>query len=139
MEFADTNVLLYASLPDPEDQEKAARASALLQAHDVGLSTQVLQEFYTQLTRATRPHRRTPEEALELLETFLGYTIQPITTDLVRAAIATHQRFQISYWDAAIIEAARSLGCGVVLSEDLNDGQDYDGVRIENPFRPQPS
>jgi predicted nucleic acid-binding protein len=43
--------------------------------------------------------------------------------------------FQLSYWDAAILEAARSLGCAVVLSEDLSDGQDYDGVRVENPFR----
>jgi predicted nucleic acid-binding protein len=50
------------------------------------------------------------------------------------AAIATKQRFGISYWDAAIIEAARALGCDVVLSEDLNDGQDYAGVRVQNPF-----
>jgi predicted nucleic acid-binding protein len=58
-----------------------------------------------------------------------------ITTDLVLAATATRERFKISYWDAAIIEAARLLGCEVVLSEDLGDGQDYAGVRVENPFR----
>ena len=53
----------------------------------------------------------------------------------MRAALATRERFRISYWDAAILEAARSLGCEVVLSEDLGDGQDYAGVRVENPFR----
>jgi predicted nucleic acid-binding protein len=49
--------------------------------------------------------------------------------------MATRQRFGISYWDAAILEAGRSLGCEVVLSEDLSDGEDYAGVRVENPFR----
>ncbi len=51
------------------------------------------------------------------------------------AAAATCQRFGVSYWDAAILEAARSLGCDVVLSEDISDSQDYAGVRVENPFR----
>ena len=59
----------------------------------------------------------------------------PITKELVRAAIATCMRFQIAYWDGAIIEAAKELGCDTILSEDLNDGQDYGGVRVENPFR----
>lgn len=58
-----------------------------------------------------------------------------VTTDLILAATATCQRFGVSYWDAAILEAARSLGCGLVLSESLSDGQDYAGVRVENPFR----
>jgi predicted nucleic acid-binding protein len=52
----------------------------------------------------------------------------------VLAAMAARERFGISYWDAAIIEAARSLGCGTVLSEEMNDGQDYAGVRVENPL-----
>jgi len=51
------------------------------------------------------------------------------------AALTTRNRFQISYWDAAILEAARALGCEVVLSEDLSDGQDYGGIAVENPFR----
>jgi len=53
----------------------------------------------------------------------------------VQAALATCDRFRISYWDAAILEAARSLGCEVVLSEDLSDAVDYAGVRVVNPFR----
>jgi predicted nucleic acid-binding protein len=48
--------------------------------------------------------------------------------------MATRRRFDISYWDAAILEAARTLSCEVVLSEDLSDGLDYAGVRVENPF-----
>jgi predicted nucleic acid-binding protein len=53
---------------------------------------------------------------------------------LLQSALATKQRYQISYWDAAIIEAARALGCREVLSEDLAHGQDYGGVRVVNPF-----
>jgi predicted nucleic acid-binding protein len=58
------------------------------------------------------------------------------TVDMMTATLATRRRFGISYWDAALIEAGRSLGCRVVLSEDLDAGTDYDGVRVENPFAP---
>ena len=84
---------------------------------------------------ASRPDPLTYEQVTGLVESFLRFPVQDITTDLMLAAAATHQRFGISYWDAAILEAARSLGCEVVLSEDLSDGQDYAGVQVENPFR----
>jgi len=133
--FVDTNVLLYAVSRDPKEQDKATRANGILGARDVALSVQVLQEFYVQATRASRPDPLTHEQATGLLESSLRFPVQDITTDLMLAAAATRQRFGLSYWDAAILEAARSLGCEVVLSEDLSDGQDYAGVRVENPFR----
>ena len=135
MRFADTNVLLYAISRDPKEQDKAARANAILAARDVALSVQVLQEFYVQATRASRPDPITHDQAVRLVESFLRFPVVDTTPELLLAAAATRQRFGISYWDAAILEAARSLGCEVVLSEDLSDGQDYAGVRVENPFR----
>jgi predicted nucleic acid-binding protein len=96
---------------------------------------QVLQEFYVQSTRESRADRITHEQAARLIESLLVFPVADITTGVVLSAMATRRRFRISYWDAAIIEAARSLGCEVVLSEDLGDGQDYGGVRVENPFR----
>jgi predicted nucleic acid-binding protein len=66
--------------------------------------------------------------------TFGRFPVVPIDDRVVVAAVDLHQRFTISYWDAAIIEAARSAGCGVILSEDLSDTVDYAGVRVENPF-----
>ena len=72
---------------------------------------------------------------LLLIQSFCRYPVQEMTLVLVEAALRTTERFQISYWDAAIIEAARALGCREVLSEDLGDGQDYGGVRVVNPFR----
>jgi len=132
--FVDTNVLLYSISKDPEESEKAMRAGAILAERDLGLSVQVLQEFYAQATRASRAERLTHEQAAALIDSFRRFPIQQTTLDVALSALATKQQFDISYWDAAILEAARELGCEVVLSEDLSDGQDYAGVRVENPF-----
>jgi len=132
--FVDTNILLYAISRTPAEQEKADRANEILTRRDVALSVQVLQEFYVQATRASRADRLTHEQAARLVDSFLRFPVQEITTVVMLAALATRERFGISYWDAAILEAGRSLGCEVVLSEDLADGEDYAGVRVENPF-----
>ena len=134
MRFVDTNVLLYAIARDPGEQEKAARANELLGERELALSVQVLQEFYVQATRASRPDAITHDQAVGLIDSFQRYPVADVTVDVMRAALTTRDRFGISYWDAAIIEAARSLGCRTVLSEDLSDTTDYAGVRVENPF-----
>jgi predicted nucleic acid-binding protein len=134
VQFVDTNVLLYAASRDPDEQEKATRANELLSQRDVGLSVQVLQEFYVQATRDSRADRLAHEQAAALVDSFRRFRVQETTVGVMLAAMSTRQRFGISYWDAAILEAARALGCEVVLSEDLSDGQDYAGVRVENPF-----
>jgi predicted nucleic acid-binding protein len=134
VQFADTNVLLYAISRDPAEQEKAARANEVLSRKDVGLSVQVLQEFYVQATRQSRVDRLSHEQASRIVDSLRLFPTQETTVAVFLAAIETRQLFGISYWDAAIIEAARALDCEVVLSEDLNDGQDYAGVRVENPF-----
>jgi len=133
--FVDTNVLLYAVSKDPREQDKIERASEILAARDLALSVQVLQEFYVQATRESRSDPLNHEQAAKLVESFIRFPVAEITTDVMLAAVSTRRRFQISYWDAAILEAARSIGCDLVLSEDLSDGQDYAGVRVENPFR----
>lgn len=135
MRFLDTNVLLYAVSREADEHQKARRANEILLSRDLGLSTQVLQEFYVQATHDRRSHRITHEQAAALVRAFQRFAVQDVTTGLVEAAISTKQRFQLSYWDAAIIEAARMLRCEVLLSEDLNEGQDYDGVRVQNPFK----
>ena len=134
MRFADTNVLLYAISRDPDEQTKATRAREILATRDIGLSVQVLQEFYVQATRETRTDRLPHDQAAKLIDSFRRFPIQEATVGTVLSAMSTRQRFCISYWDAAIVEAARALDCKIVLSEDLNDGQDYAGVRVENPF-----
>jgi predicted nucleic acid-binding protein len=132
--FVDTNILLYAISRDPAEQDKAKRANDILSERDLALSVQVLQEFYVQATRASRPDAIGHRQAVLLIESFRRFPVQDITSGIMMAALDARQRFHLSYWDAAIIEASRAMGCTQVLSEDLSDGQDYGGVRVVNPF-----
>ena len=135
MRFVDTNILLYAISRDPAEQVKAKRANDILADRDLALSVQVLQEFYVQATRVSRPDAIGHSQAVRLIESFRRFHVQDLTSGIMMAALDARQRFQLSYWDAAIIEASRAMGCTQVLSEDLNHGQDYAGVRVTNPFR----
>lgn len=132
--FVDTNVVLYSVSTSVAEASKSSQAKGILRAPDLAVSVQVLQEFFWQATRETRPDKLSHEQAWAQVEALTRYPVQEITVPLVAKAIQSRQRFGISYWDAAIIEAARMLGCEQVLSEDLNDGQDYDGVVVHNPF-----
>ena len=136
MRFVDTNVLLYAVSSAREDREKSLVALAILDEPDVALSVQVLQEFYVQATHSRRSDRLTPVQARMLTESWLlRFRVQEMTVELMRNALATRERWKLSYWDAAIVEAARLAACSVLLSEDLQHGTDFAGVRVENPFR----
>lgn len=134
MRFVDTNVLLYSISTLPAEAQKAEIAQALLKSRDLTLSVQVLQEFYVQATRPSRSNPLTHDEALAFIATWNRFPTVEITLDLFREAMAVKTRHQLSYWDSAIIAAARMAGCTEVLSEDLNAGQDYGGVRAVYPF-----
>jgi len=134
MPFVDTNVLLYAVCPGVLERPKAEIAREILRRDDLTLSIQVLQEFYVQATRPTRTQPISHEDATALIELWLRFPIQENTVLVLQAALSAKARFRISYWDAAIIEAARAAGSRQVLSEDLNHGQDYDGIAVINPF-----
>ena len=134
MRLADTNILIYAADTSPEESQKRARAAEILKSEDLCLSIQVLQEFYHQATRLMGRLRMTHEQALHFLEPFMDLPIQPVTQEVFRTAAEIADRYGISYWDAAILAAARILGCDAVYSEDLNEGQSYDGVVVINPF-----
>lgn len=134
MRFVDTNVLLYAVSSAQADRAKAARAASLLDETDLALSVQVLQEFYVQATRLGAPARLSHESAVAFISTLMRFPVQETTVPLLRAAFATRARWRLSYWDAAIVEAARSVGCDTICTEDLQHGQDFGGVRIVNPF-----
>ena len=112
-------------------------AMELLDEGNLAVSVQVLQEFYSQVTRVTRPM---PDDAMSrclykfFASQFWISQIHPITLEIFHSAIAISQRFQLSYWDGAILAAARALGCDAVYSEDMSSEQDYDGLRVINPF-----
>lgn len=134
MRFVDTNILLYRISSDPAEAEKQRIATEILTSQDLCLSVQVLQEFYVQATRASRKDAVSHREACALIQSWQRYTVLPLTMELVENALMAKERWQLSYWDAAILETARASECEQLLSEDLNDGQDYGGVTVVNPF-----
>ncbi len=134
MRFVDTNILLYAVSKAADERRKTEIALALLEANDLALSVQVLQEFYVQATHARKRDPLTHAQATLLIEAWLRFPVEEMSLNLLHAALDATERFRLAYWDAAIIEAARSMGCDVVLSEDLSDGQMFGGVSVVNPF-----
>jgi len=133
--FFDTNVLVYSISADPAEAAKRQRATALLERDDGGLSIQVLQEFYTQATRPTRPHRLPHDMAAGLIHAWTRFKVQPLTLPLLEAALEIRAAHRFSYWDSAIIAAARALGCRELYTEDMSHGREVEGVLIINPFR----
>jgi predicted nucleic acid-binding protein len=107
----------------------------LLQRDDGALSIQVLQEFYTQATRPTRPHRLTHRDAVDLVRAWTRFPVQAITLAILDAALDIKAAHGFSYWDCAIIAAARALGCRELYTEDMSHGREVEGVLIVNPFR----
>ena len=135
MRFVDTNVLVYAVSTQPEDRNKARAAEELLGERDLALSVQVLQEFYVQATRPTRPGALHHDEAVRFALSMRRFRVQELTLAVLAEAFRLRERFRLSYWDCAILAAARTCGCNTVLSEDMSNRQDYEGIRVVNPFR----
>ena len=134
--FLDTNVLVYAVGGRREDEWKRERAFELLEPAEFGTSGQVLQEFFVTVTRKMKAPLTVPE-AGAWVERLCIRPVAQIDASLVKSAIYLSSRYEISYWDGAIIAAARSLDAPVLYTEDLNDGQVYADVRVVNPFRQQ--
>ena len=133
--FVDTNVFVYRhDLSDPVKQSLAQRWIELLAHARTGrLSYQVLQELFATLTRTRGPSFR-PSEAREIVEALTAW--QPVQIDLfvLQRAWAVQERYRISWWDSLIVAAAQASACRILLTEDLQDAQDFDGVRVVNPF-----
>ena len=133
--FIDTNVLLYSISRDPAEARKRDIAVAIVDTDNLALSVQVLQEFYVQATRATRPDAVPHEIAVGLIRTWLRFKVQEVTLAVMLGALELKAIHRLSYWDAAIVAAARALGCRELLSEDMGHGREIDGLIITNPFR----
>lgn len=130
--FLDTNVLVYAfSTGDHAKQERAL--SVLAERPGATISTQVLLEWFTVVTRKLDPPLPVAL-ALESLEALSQLPTVGADQELVLRAAKVSVDHQLSIWDAMVIESAAHAGCTVLLTEDLNDGQVIRGVRIENPF-----
>ncbi len=132
--FLDSNVLLYSCSAAPDDARKRQVAEDLILNRPFAISAQVLQEFIANALR--KPRLGITESNIDAtLQLAAMVRVQPVTHELVVSSVMLRRRFQLSQWDATIIAAAAELGCKTVYSEDMNDGQDYAGVRVVNPFK----
>ena len=131
-DFLDTNVVVYAF--DTADPEKQRAAIGVLESgRRLVVSTQVLVETWWVLTRRLEGPL-SEDAASEVIDELCRLPVVSTDADLVRRAITTSRRWQLAVWDALIVEAARSSGCERIVTEDLRDGQDFDGVTVANPF-----
>ena len=133
VEFVDTNVLLYAHDGGAgKKHERSVRLLSRLVEDGAGaISIQVLAEFYA---AATKKLGISSQEAEEILADLGGWIIhRPGHADLLRAA-RFQRRYKMSWWDALVVNSAVELGCGVLWSEDIADGQRYGSVTVRNPF-----
>ena len=133
--FVDTNILVYAH--DRAAGSKHERARQLLERlWDSGqgvLSTQVLQELCINLRRKVTPPL--PVNTIRgLIQDYMSWEILVNTPASVTQALDIEVRYETSFWDALILQAAESSGAAVLYSEDLNAGQRYGPVQVVNPL-----
>ena len=131
--FIDTNIIIYANdLRQKAKQETARKLiTGLIKLGGGVISVQVMQEYAYVALKKLRQSYEVVLRQLKLLESF--EVVKP-APDLIRRAIEIMQTYKIGFWDACIISHAESAGCPVIYSEDLNTGQYYAGIKIENPF-----
>jgi len=133
--FLDTNILVYAH--DRDAGEKHLRARALVEGFWTNretpcVSVQVLQELHVNLVRKGTD----TERSAQIVSRYFAWRLIDSTRHLLQQAFTVQQRWRISFWDALIVAAAQRANTSELWSEDLQDGQDYDGVRVVNPLKP---
>jgi predicted nucleic acid-binding protein len=135
--FADTNVFIYAvDAADPAKQVAAQTWRHWLWETNRGrLSFQVLQEFYVKATQKWPPAR---DEVRRELRDLLTWEPIPADAHLLERAWSIQDRYGLSFWDALIVAAAKTADCRYLLTEDLQPGQEIEGVLVVNPFLREP-
>jgi predicted nucleic acid-binding protein len=131
--FLDSNILLYAFSNASGHLEKRHTARELITQQGWSLSIQVLQEFYANIIKPKHGLTRVVAAAI-VEEIALSRQVCPVDTALVFRAIEIQERFQLSYWDSAIVAAAIRMGCTDLFTEDLSHGQSFGGLQTINPF-----
>jgi predicted nucleic acid-binding protein len=136
VEFLDSNVLVYAY--DPSDPRKQRIAQSLILRALTGeavASSQVLGEFAATLLHKLTP-RAKPADLISLLDVLGPINLIPVDGDVVLRAIKAHAQYGLHFYDGLIVATAERGGCNKIWTEDLNAGQEYFGITVENPFVP---
>ena len=134
-DFLDTNIVAYAY--DESKPQKQQLARQLLEGAVVGkvvISTQVLAEFAAVMLHKVSPPA-TANAVVKALDALASIRLITPDAELVRRAVEARSSYGIHFYDGMIVAAAERAGCARIWSEDLNDGQKYFGVAVENPFK----
>lgn len=136
--FVDSNILLYAvDDADPRKQRAARDWRAELWKSRLGrVSFQVLNEFYV---NALRLKPAASGEARAEVRDLLAWNPVVVDAAVMERSWKLQDRYQLSFWDSLIVAAAKSASCGFLLTEDLQNGQKWDGVEVVNPFLRSPA
>ena len=129
--FLDTNIAVYLLADDPP---KATRAEELLATRPC-ISAQVVNEFFNVCTRKLRFDRAAAHAGARAL--MAHCEVLPVSARTVDAAMRLGERYGFSHWDSLIVAAAQLADCTTLYSEDMQHGQQFDGLRIRNPFHVQ--
>ena len=137
--FVDSNVLVYHR--DSSEKEKQAKAEVWLRAlwstRRGRVSFQVLHEYYVNVTAKLKPGLSSAE-AQEDIRNLMAWKPLPLDSSVLDTAFAVERRFGLSFWESLIVAAAQRAECIYLLSEDLQEGQNFDGVLVVNPFEQEP-
>lgn len=138
--FVDTNVLVYArDSSDSGKQKMAARwMTELWRSRNGRISHQVLHEYYVTVTRKLRPGLPAAI-AREDVRSLMQWSPVPEDATLIERAWMVEEKFDLAFWDAMIVAAAATARAAVLLTEDLQEGAEIDGVLVVNPFRTAPA
>lgn len=137
--FVDTNVLVYSR--DVSEARKQAKAmewmARLWETRHGRLSFQVLQEFYVTVTEKLKPGMA-PQEARNDVCLLMAWN--PVSPDsrVLDGAWLMQDRYRLSWWDALIVSSAQIADCGYLLSEDLQEGQEFGTLKVIHPFHQDP-
>lgn len=132
--FLDTNIVVYAVDTTRSATHKRQIARKILREGGFGISTQVLQEFYVTVTKKLK-RPLSAATAARWVDQLCKAEHVALDASLVKLGIAYATRYQVSYWDGAILAAAEAMGAALVYSEDLNHGQTYGNVKVISPFK----
>ena len=135
MIFVDTNVFIHARQAREPVKQRLAKAwlDHAWREQSGRTSVQVLSEYYVNVTRKIDPPRD-PHDAWDDVKALMTWNPAPVDRALLEAGHNVEARYRLSWWDALIVAAAQLQGCTLLLTEDLQDGANYDGVTVRSPF-----
>jgi predicted nucleic acid-binding protein len=136
VDFLDTNILVYA-MDEAEPSKRAIAEMIVAEARSLGtgiISAQVVQEILNVATRKFKTILNKEDTEMLLRDVWMPMLKVMPSYELLLKAHRLHHRYQFSFYDSLIIAAAQTAGCKRLLTEDLQHGQDIDGLKIVNPF-----